>query len=104
MNPIKYAGWMMHFALCDCADCDDIYQSQETEREGIERRALEYRNQTHCYQPDTQQDREEAMHQGVSRLPRSRAAATNREPFYLDQTYDMPLLQEQQEETEQELC
>lgn len=91
----------LHFADCVCLPCVwGCVTASSSDNLEIERRALEYRNQTHCYQPDTQQDRIERMHQGVSRVPNNRAPAAER--FYLDQTYDMPLEAVPIQETE--LC
>ena len=91
---------MTHFEDCICLPCVwGSVTSSSSDNLEIERRALEYRNQRRCYpdishtyKPDTQQDRTEAMHQGVSSLHSNRQAEpAAAEPFYLDQTYDMPL-------------
>jgi len=107
MGAIRYAGSEAHAPECQCWDCVTIKRNRRLtsqklqallkkrfEEEGIERRANEYRDQIHIYQPNTQQDRTERMHQGVSGL------YSYRETIHLDQAYDMISLPD----TETELC
>ena len=87
---------------CNPEDCISIpcvephmktnnYTIEDIIEDIIERRAYEYRNQTHTYQPNPQPHRLQRMHQGVYGLPiptpirDQQADAVN-----LDQSYDIP--------------
>jgi len=102
MGAIRYAGSEAHVPECECWDCVTIKRNRRLtsqklqallqkrfEEEGIERRADEYRNQTHTYQSNTQQDRQ-PKHRQEEMHPRVSGLYGYRETIYLDQTYDMP--------------